>query len=653
MSEELKEPKEDKRKKATPPLDEYAPLKRDFALVCQRGLSSFQETTPGRGIDYACFYLGSRYGTIAQTNEQGIPQIITTGVERDNAGNYKRQRFFIGLRVEVATKAMEWDAVDLKGKDTIIKDFKAVGKAYDLMEKVVDKAQKAGSAIQRKIDEEGYEWFPFFHVVGRESAQGLVCEEVDLRRVKDLMAVARQVVRERLGAKMEKCDVAVSQVMECSTIADHDGNVVDGTIPLFSFVMQVKTTDGNTASAAIRGAGGGMETLLRNHPDRSYEDQIRRMAEHVAKDAIDLDRAQGTAVLGSECPVIFSSHAAGVMAHEVFGHACESDVLTENRRSKTAEINLKGRIGGQVSDHSRLSMIDDGNVDVDLGGKAVRYSWGAIPCDDRGVLPTRTVIVDRGVLVGALLDRYGFNEVTEGLKEDIRERLRATGLSGNTRSEKFDQRPQVRMTCTAFLPDPQGPKSLEEAAKLISKTKKGVYVHRSAGGWVNTNSGDFAIIGALCYLIENGTVTDKPIKDVTISGNIGKFGSQIKAIGCAETISDRFSGICGKSSQYVRVDSAAPLVYVESAKIGGGATPWRFEKTLREYIVQMRQYHDKRRDAVSVQAVEEVHGPGDQSSLCMVTECLPLEEEREWLLGSRKLARYQLVGERLEVRGEA
>ncbi|MFH1486579.1 MAG: hypothetical protein ABIH46_10950, partial [Chloroflexota bacterium] len=248
-------------------LDEYAPLKKDFALVCQRGLSSFQETTPGREIDYACFYLGSRYGTIAQTNEQGIPQIITTGVERDNAGNYKRQRFFIGLRVEVATKAVEWEAVDLKGKDTIIKDFKAVGKAYDLMEKVVgkaydlmekvvDKAQKAGSAVQRKIDEEGYEFFPFFHVVGKEATHGLVCEEVDLRQIKNLMATARQVVRERLGAKLDKCDVSISQVMECGVIADRDGNIADATIPLFSFVMQAKTTDGNTASAAIRGAGG-------------------------------------------------------------------------------------------------------------------------------------------------------------------------------------------------------------------------------------------------------------------------------------------------------------------------------------------------------------------------------------------------------------
>jgi predicted Zn-dependent protease len=632
-----------------PKPDEYAELKHDLKRIAEKGKEALDEATPGREINAARLRLQSRYGTIVRTGEDGIPGGQFCGKRKNRKGKEQIGRFFIGLGCEVTTKDTAYKSELISKNKRVVNEFEATKGTAALFGSTVEDGQKQGDAIQRKIDEENYEYFPPVSSIPSVVSTPVVSEPASVDALGRLIPQIEEVIDQRLGAKLDKCEILAYNVNDCQVIAAADGTSIDVVNPMFALSVQVKTKDGNTAFGAIRGSGGGMEVLKRNHPERSYEEIVSGLAENIARDAINMDRAQGAGILGSECPVILGSHAAAVLIHEAYGHGMECDIVAENRRSKTAKISLKGRIGAQVADFP-ITVFDCGQRDIELGGKTFGYCWGSIPCDDHGQPPKRTVLIDRGVQVGVMSSESCMSEVLDGLKDDVAKRIVEHGLSGNSRAEKYDMVPLVRMTNTCLVPDPKGPKSLTEMAALVPKSKKGVYVHRCDGGWVNTETGDFVVKGAICFLVENGTITDKPIKGVTVSGNLANFGSQIKAIGTVDTIDDRFSGFCGKSNQYVPVDGIAPAIYVENAKLGGGS-PWNFQKVLSDYLKQTEDVRRGKRDTVYIPEVDEIAESKDHSRLMMVCAALPVTEEIAWVSGKRDYADYITENGELKERG--
>jgi len=410
----------------------------------------------------------------------------------------------------------------------------------------------------------------------------------------------------------------------------------------------VKTKDGSEAFGAIRGAFGGLEILRRYErpggEGRDYLEIVQDLARRVAREAIDLDRAQGTAILGAECPVILAPQVAGVLAHEVFGHTSEADIICENRRSKTAKLTLKSRLGAQVSDHPAFGIIDTGAPEVCFGDRVIKNTFGAIVVDEYGAVGKETKLVEHGIQVNALNDRYTINEIIDGLRDDIAAGIKTHGLTGNVRREKYDMPPQVRMTNTYILPDENGPGSLPEMAAMIPKNKKGVYVKSCTGGWVNPDGGEFMINGNLCYLIENGQVTDKPIKGVKVTGNVAKFVDSIKAVGNAQTMHHSFTGYCGKNDQWVPVEGGGPLLYIENAKLAGGSAPARsWTELVQDYNRQHRQAVEGKRSRQSVylpEVGEELGKDCPQSHVCLVTVAMKVEDEVDYVLGKRDNAKF-------------
>lgn len=629
-----------------PKQDEYAKLKHDLRRVAERGKDALDEATPGRAINAARFRMQSRHGTIVQTGADGIPQAQFCGRRKNRRGEEQVERFFIGLGCEALTRDTAYKSELISQRKRVVNEFEATQNTATLLKSTVEEAQKKGDAVQRKIDEEAYEYFPPVPSVPMEKSIVYQSDPTLVDTLGNLFSVIQEVIDRKLGAKLDKCEILAYHVYDCQTITAADGTCVDSVNPMLAINVQVKTKDGNTAFGAIRGAGGGLEILKRKHPERTYEEIVTGLAENIAKDAIDLDRAQGSGILGSECPVIFGSHAASVLIHEAYGHGVELDLVCENRRSKTARISLKGRIGSQVTDYP-VTIIDDGNRDVDVGGSVYKYCWGSIPVDDHGQPPQRTILVEKGIQVGVLSGEAFMNEGLDGLKDEVADRIRKHGLSGNMRAEKFDVVPLVRMTNTCLLPDPKGPKTLAEMAALVPKTKKGVYIHRSDGGWVNTDTGDFVVKGSLCYLVENGIVTDKPIKNVTVSGNLSKFGNSIKSVGSVDSMGDHFSGMCGKG-QWIPVDGIAPPVYCENAKLGGGSGFWGFDKILKDYIRQIEEKQQGKRDSVFIPEIQEISGATEHDNILMVCEALPFTEEVAWLTGRKDKADF--VSENGELR---
>ena len=634
------------------PPDEYTFLADEFARVVERGIDSYQEQgAPGRRINYVSLGLDSRTVLVCETDERGIPQFIVTGTETDNKGATLRQRAYIGAAAEVATYGRADKSANLAENQTVVKGFEVGSQSYDLVKDAVQEALTHGEEIQRKIDEEAYIYFPPLPRQGAETVVNLDVEpSLDLNMVRDLVSLGWQEIKRGLGAKIEDAHVMFIKFAEHYLYADNEGTRTSVVLPRISFVIVVETKKGSEAFGALRGSCGMLAEIFSRGDDYRGKDVfecVKILAAKVTKEAVDLDRAQSTKVVGNEFYAILSSSVAGVLAHEVYGHTSEGDIIGESRYSKTAKVNLKGRLGAQISSHKAFRILESGTPQTDLGaGRSIVFGWGSLATDNRGDRPQEVVIAENGTMVGALLDRYCFGDVTDGLPANILTAIQERGLTGNARRQKFDDPCLVRMRNTYICPDPNGPETLAKMADLIPRNKKGIYIVSCHGGWVQTETGEFQITGNLGYLIENGTVTDKPVKEVVLRGNITNFGDQIVALGAGVTVSDVFTGFCGKDGQWVPVESAGPLMLIKDVKAASTYSPRPWAKLVQEYLEQFEQVRtgQRRRENVYIQDVVEGLDEGVVSShvhLCVSTALLgTVEEEIAWTLGRREYADF-------------
>lgn len=326
-----------------------------------------------------------------------------------------------------------------------------------------------------------------------------------------------------------------------------------------------------------------------------------------------------------------------------------SDIIIENKRDKNVDLNLKARLGSQVSENSKFNMIDDGNSTIVLNGKEFPNCFGALVLDDESTPAKCTQLVKDGIQVRPLSSAATLNEITTGLQDDVKENIISHGLSGNLRSQKYDKEPLVRMTNTFCLPNPEGPKSVDELAAKIPPNKKGVYIVSVTGGQVNTSNGNFKIFGQLGYLIENGAITDKPVKDIVIRGNIAKFGNKIKEIGSVETMTTTFSGMCGKNSAWVPVDGGGPAILIEDATVGSNLPSWPWVQIYKEYARQAEEVTNKqrRKSEVHYRFVEDMdeEPSSDHSNICLVACSIPVKDELRLIAGLDPSSHDFLLGE--------
>jgi uncharacterized protein YbaR (Trm112 family) len=141
----------------------------------------------------------------------------------------------------------------------------------------------------------------------------------------------------------------------------------------------------------------------------------------------------------------------------------------------------------------------------------------------------------------------------------------------------------------------------------------------------------------LGYLIENGVITDKPVKDVIIHGHIAKFGSKIKAIGSSDTV-ETSTGYCGKNKQWVPVEDGGPAILVEDAPVGDVKPDWFWQESFNEYRRQMLEVAcgKRKKSEVYLKFVEDAtEGEAKKhSSVCMLNKQLSVDDEVKMLRGS-------------------
>ncbi|MGC9516818.1 MAG: TldD/PmbA family protein [Methanomicrobiales archaeon] len=227
-------------------------------------------------------------------------------------------------------------------------------------------------------------------------------------------------------------------------------------------------------------------------------------------------------------PVIMDPELTGVFIHEAVGHASEADLILQN------DSILKGKID-EIIGSEIVNIIDDGSMDA----------FGYYPYDAEGVKTKENYLVKEGKLVSYISSRETASKL------DIEP-------SGNARSSISDQ-PIVRMSNTYLKP---GNMEFEE---LIEDIPYGIYLKGSRGGQVDTGKGIFQFNAAESFMIENGEVK-KPLRDVSLSGNILEILNKVDGVGSDFKMS---IGFCGKAGQTAPVGDGGPHVRVNQATVGG------------------------------------------------------------------------------------
>jgi TldD protein len=208
--------------------------------------------------------------------------------------------------------------------------------------------------------------------------------------------------------------------------------------------------------------------------------------------------------------VILSPMAAGVFAHESFGHKSEADFMLGDETMKK-EWQIGKEVGTKI-----LSIVDDGE----------KTGVGYVPYDDEGSKSRETYLIKNGVLDGRLH--------SASTAVDLHEEL-----TGNARALNFEFEPIVRMTTTYIL---GGEKTFDE---LVGEVKDGILVETIQHG---SGLSTFTIAPSLAYRIRNGKVAG-PVKISVITGDVFKTLSEIDGLSDKVELLSFVTGGCGKMEQ--------------------------------------------------------------------------------------------------------
>lgn len=238
----------------------------------------------------------------------------------------------------------------------------------------------------------------------------------------------------------------------------------------------------------------------------------------------------GKAAPSGVMPLVADPSLAGVFAHEALGHAVEADQVVSH------ESILEDKLGQTIA-NELVTIIDDSTI---LGG------FGSYPIDDEGVLGSKKVIIENGILKNFIYNRE------TAFKLDAEP-------NGGARAESYSARPLVRMSNTMIEP---GEHTFEE---LIQDIKRGIFAKGTRGGQVDIAKGTFQFNAEEAFLIENGEITT-PLKDVSFLGDTLEILKNIDAL----TKKSEFGepGYCGKG-QFVPVGDGGPIIRIKSAVVGG------------------------------------------------------------------------------------
>jgi TldD protein len=342
-------------------------------------------------------------------------------------------------------------------------------------------------------------------------------ERLDLLRRADAAARA-------FDPAVSRVEVSLAESVRHVLVATSDGALARDRQPMVRLYVRVVAEKDGRRQTGTAGGGGryGMDFFATSSPE-----DFGREAARVALAMMDAREAPAGIL-----PVVLGPGDSGILLHEAVGHGLEADF------ARKGTSNYSGRVG-QVVASPGCTVVDDGTVP---GAR------GSINVDDEGRPGGRTVLIEKGVLVGYLQDRLSARKLGHA-------------LTGNGRRESFTSVPYPRMTNTYLLGGDHDPE------EILRSVARGIYARRFSGGQVNISNGDFVFSLTEAYLIEDGQLT-APLKGVNLIGNGPDVLTRVSLVGRDFAASD---GIwtCGKEGQSVPVGVGTPTVKIDGITVGG------------------------------------------------------------------------------------
>ena len=261
-------------------------------------------------------------------------------------------------------------------------------------------------------------------------------------------------------------------------------------------------------------------------------------------------------VAAEDCPkedrsVIILPGMMFLQTHETIGHALELD------RILGYELAFAGGSFVTLDDFGKLRY---GSEKLTARANAmVTNSPGSFGYDDDGIPCQDNLLIDKGILVGAITGRQMVEEANAKAHRQI-----FHGSSGANRATSFYRVPIERMTNINIDPGNDG--TLDD---IIAKTEKGIIVDGDRSWSIGSNREQFHFATEIGWLVEDGKRTHM-VKNPTYKGFTLKFWNSLSAVGDASTWELKYVDNCGKGqpNQIMQLGHGVPVCRFDNVRIG-------------------------------------------------------------------------------------
>ena len=279
------------------------------------------------------------------------------------------------------------------------------------------------------------------------------------------------------------------------------------------------------------------------------KDLFRENAARVVKEMNQVRTAQ-------PCPkedrsVILLPGIMYLQTHETIGHALELD------RILGYELAYAGGSFVKLEDFGKLRY---GSEKLTARADAtLPNSPGSFGYDDDGVPAKNTVLIDKGILVGAITGRQMVEEANAKARKRIFEES-----GGTNRATSFYRVPIERMTNINIDPGTDG--TLED---IIKNTEKGIVLDGDKSWSIGSNREQFHFATEIGWLVEDGEITDV-VKNATYKDATVHFWNALSAVGDPSTWEVHFVDNCGKGqpNQVMQLGHGVPVCRFDDVRIG-------------------------------------------------------------------------------------
>ncbi len=286
---------------------------------------------------------------------------------------------------------------------------------------------------------------------------------------------------------------------------------------------------------------------------RGWESIDRRIfsenAERIVKEMNEVLKAE-------PCPkedrsVILLPGIMFLQTHETIGHALELD------RILGYELAFAGGSFVTLDDFGSLRY---GSEKLTARADATLPNTpGSFGFDDDGVPAQNNVLIDKGILVGAITGRQMVEEANAKARKQIFQ-----GSGGTNRANAFYRVPIERMTNINIDPGSDG--TLDD---IIKNTEKGIIMDGDRSWSIGSNREQFHFATEIAWLVEDGQVK-QVVKNPTYKGATVKFWNSLSAVGDQSTWQMQYVDNCGKGqpNQIMQLGHGVPVCRFDQVRIG-------------------------------------------------------------------------------------